>query len=62
MMRETCACGATIEANHSSDLTFFRLDHRHVEPQAPAPLLRPAPRLVTVKGGHMPRRLRERAA
>lgn len=62
MMRETCACGATTEVKYSSDLWAFRLEHRHVEPQAPAPLLRPAPRLVTVKGGHMPRRLRERAA
>lgn len=60
-MRETCACGATIEAKHGSDLTFFRLDHKHVEPPMPRfpALVVRGPRFpALIKGGHMPRRLR----
>ena len=54
-MRETCACGASIEAKLGSDLMMFRLGHQHVEPTPPTQ----GPRLqVTVKVGHMPRRLR----
>lgn len=57
-MHETCGCGASTESKYGSDLTMFRRDHQHVEPQPLTPVLRSTPRLVTVKGGHVSRRLR----
>ena len=59
-MRETCACGASVEAKYSSDLEMFRLYHQHIEPTPLAQELRQTPRLVTVKGGHVSRRLRRK--
>ena len=57
-MRETCACGASIETNSGGDLMLFRRGHQHIEPTPLAQELRQTPRLVTVKGGHVSRRLR----
>ena len=60
-MRETCACGASTESNWTSDLAAFRRDHQcGVQPTPLTQELRQTPRLVTVKGGHVSRRLRER--
>jgi len=56
-MHETCGCGASTESNWTSDLAAFRREHQCFKPTPLAQALR---QQVTVKGGHVSRRLRRK--